>query len=166
MKKALYEKQKTLLSLEVNSGSVQSCRTLRLHGLYSARLLGPRNSPGRNTAVGSLSFLWGIFPTQGSNPGILHCRQILYHLSHQGNPRILGWEACPFSRVSSWPRNRTRVSWPVDTLLAEYLYLHIYLLFYVFTWYNIFYIFILFDFPFLSLYHSWLFSFYTHLHYF
>ena len=37
---------------------------------------------------GSLSLLQGIFPTQGSNPGLPHCRQILYHLSHQGSPLI------------------------------------------------------------------------------
>ena len=37
-----------------------------------------------NTGVGSLSLLQGIFPTQGSNPGLQHCRQILYHLTHQG----------------------------------------------------------------------------------
>ena len=49
------------------------------HGLYS-----PWNSPGQNTGVGSLSLLQGIFPTQGSNPGLPHCRQILYQLSHQG----------------------------------------------------------------------------------
>ena len=35
-----------------------------------------------------LSLLQGIFPTQGSNPGLLHCRQILYHLSHQGRPKF------------------------------------------------------------------------------
>ena len=44
------------------------------------------NSPVKNTGVGSHSFLQGIFPTQGSNPGLLHCRQIPYHLSHQGSP--------------------------------------------------------------------------------
>ena len=44
------------------------------------------DSPGTNTGMGSLSLLQGIFPTQGSNPGLLHCRQILYHLSHQGSP--------------------------------------------------------------------------------
>ena len=43
------------------------------------------NSPGQNTGVGSLSLLQGIFPTQGSNQGLPHCRQTLYHLSHQGN---------------------------------------------------------------------------------
>ena len=63
-----------------------------------------------NTGVGSLSLLQGIFPTQGSNPGLLHCRQILSQLSHKGRPRILKWVAYPFSRGSSWPRNQTRVS--------------------------------------------------------
>ena len=42
-------------------------------------------SPGKDTGVGSPSLLQGIFPTQGLNPGLLHCRWILYHLSHQGN---------------------------------------------------------------------------------
>ena len=53
--------------------------SLRPHGLYSLW-----NSPGQNTGVGSLSLLQGIFPTQGSNPGLLHRRWILYQLSHQG----------------------------------------------------------------------------------
>ena len=44
------------------------------------------NSPGKNTVVDRHSLLQGIFPTQGSNPGLLHCRQILYYLSHQGSP--------------------------------------------------------------------------------
>ena len=44
------------------------------------------DSPGKNTGVGCHALLQGIFPTQGSNPGPLHCRQILYHLSHQGIP--------------------------------------------------------------------------------
>ena len=43
----------------------------------------------------------GVFPTQGSNPGQLHCRQILYHLSYQVNPRILEWVTYPFSRGPS-----------------------------------------------------------------
>ena len=46
----------------------------------------PWNSPGRNTGVGSHSLLQGIFPTQGSNSGLPHCRWILYQMSHQGNP--------------------------------------------------------------------------------
>ena len=52
------------------------------HGLYS-----PWNSPGQNTGMGSLSLLQGIFPTQGSSPGLPHCRQILYQLSHKGSPQ-------------------------------------------------------------------------------
>ena len=44
------------------------------------------NSPGKDTGVGCHSLLQGIFPTQGSNPGLQHYRWILYHLSHQGNP--------------------------------------------------------------------------------
>ena len=84
----------------------QSCPdSLRPHGLYS-----PWNSPGQNTGVGSLSLLQGIFPTQGSNPGLPHYRWILYQLSHQGSPRILEWVAYPFSSRSSQPRNRTGVS--------------------------------------------------------
>ena len=54
--------------------------------------------------------LQGIFPTQGSNPGLPHCRQILYQVSRKEGPRILGWVACPFSSWSSWRRSRTRVS--------------------------------------------------------
>ena len=69
----------------------------------------PWNSLGYNTGVGSLSLLQGIFPTQGSNPGLLHCRQILYQLSHKGNPRILECVAYPFSSESYRPRNQTRV---------------------------------------------------------
>ena len=60
--------------------------------------------------MGSLSLLQGIFPSQGSNPGLLHCRWILYQLSHQRSPRRLEWVAYPFFRGSSLPRNQTRVS--------------------------------------------------------
>ena len=47
------------------------------------------NSPGKNTGVGGHSLLQGIFPTQGSNPGLLHCRQILYYLSYQRSHYML-----------------------------------------------------------------------------
>ena len=63
----------------------QACATLcDPMDLYS-----PWNSPGQNTGEGSPSLLQGIFPTQGSNPGLLHCRRVLYQLSHQGSPRML-----------------------------------------------------------------------------
>ena len=79
--------------------------SLQPHGLHS-----PWNSLGQNTGVGSLSLLQGIFPTQGSNPGLPHCRQILYQLSYKGSPRILEWAAYPFSSGSSQSRNQTGVS--------------------------------------------------------
>ena len=63
-----------------------------------------------NTGVGCHALLWVIFPTQGSNPGIPHCRQNVYHLSHQGSPELLEWVTYPFSRGSSLPRNQTGVS--------------------------------------------------------
>ena len=51
------------------------------------RCLCPWNSPDRNTGVDCQFLLQGIFPTEGLNTDLLHCRQILYHLSHQGNPQ-------------------------------------------------------------------------------
>ena len=65
----------------------------------------PWHSPGQNTEVGSLSLLQGIFPTQGSKPGLPHCECTLYQLGHKGSPRILEWVACPFSGRSSRLRN-------------------------------------------------------------
>ena len=66
--------------------------------------------PGKNTGVGCHALFQGIFPNQGSKLGLPHCRWILYHLSHQGSPRIPEWVAYPFSKGSSWSRNQTRVS--------------------------------------------------------
>ena len=68
------------------------------------------NSPGKNPGVGCHALLHGIFPTQGSNPGLPHFRWILYDLSHHGSPWIPEWIAYPFSRESSQPRNPTGVS--------------------------------------------------------
>ena len=63
--------------------------SLRPQGLYSSG-----NSPGQNTGVGSLSLLQGIFPTQGSNPGVSHCRQILYQLSRrEAQEYWSGWDS-------------------------------------------------------------------------
>ena len=55
----------------------------------------------QDAGVGSHSLLQKIFPTQGSNLGLLHCRQIVYHLSHQGSLTILEWVAYPLFRGSS-----------------------------------------------------------------
>ena len=57
--------------------------SLRSHGLQPTRLPCPWNSPGKSTGVGCHCLLQGIFLTQGSNPGLLHCRQTFYHLSYQ-----------------------------------------------------------------------------------
>ena len=67
------------------SRSIMSA-SLRHHGLQPPRLLCPRNSPGKDSAVHCHALLQGIFPTQGSNPGLLHCREILYQLSYHGSP--------------------------------------------------------------------------------
>ena len=68
-----------------NQSESESCsvvsNSLRPHGLYS-----PWNSPGQKTGVGIYSLLQGTFPTQRWNPGLQHCRWILYHLNHQGSP--------------------------------------------------------------------------------
>ena len=84
---------------EIESHLVMS-NSLQPDGLYS-----PWNSLGQNTAVGSLSFLQGIFPTQGLNLGLWHSRQVLYQLSHKGNARRLEWIAYPFSSNSFQPSN-------------------------------------------------------------
>ena len=88
--------------------------------LQPTQFLCPWNSPGQNPEVGSLSLLHGIFPTQGSNPGLPHCRQILYQLSHKGHPRILEWVAHPSSSGSSWPRKQTRISCIVGRLFTNW----------------------------------------------
>ena len=62
----------------------QSSATLQSHSLQPATLFCPWSFPGKNTGMGCHSLLQGIFLTQGSNPGLLHCKQILYHLCHQG----------------------------------------------------------------------------------
>ena len=64
--------------------------SLQPDGLYS-----PWNSPGQNPGVGRLSCFQGIFPTQGSNPGLPHCRRILYQLSHKGSPKNTGRGSLP-----------------------------------------------------------------------
>ena len=63
-------------------------------------LCDPMDSPGMNTGVGCHSLLRGIFPTQGSNPGLLHCSQIRYYLSHQRGPPAGGQsEKCTYLSI-------------------------------------------------------------------
>ena len=87
------------------SSVAQSCPTLcdpmdyTVHGILWARVLE-----------------WGAFTFSQDllNPGLLHCRRVLYQLSHRGSPRILVWVAYPFSSGSSRPRNRTGISCVAD----------------------------------------------------
>ena len=101
-------------SMWLTSGCMFSCsvmsNSVRPRGLEPTRLLCPWDSPGKNTGVGCHFLLQGIFPTQGSNPGLPHCRWILYQLSHEGSPRILEWVAYLFSRGSFRSRNWAGVS--------------------------------------------------------
>ena len=91
--------------------------SLRPHGLYS-----PWNSPVQNTEVGSRSLLQDIFPAQGLNPGLPHCRQTLYRLSHQGSPNQLSMS--PLTSLLPFllwiPHSSAGISWdqPPHQLLA------------------------------------------------
>ena len=79
---------KCSVRLKVKVLVAQLYPTLRPHGQGLSRLLCSRVSSGKNTGVVGHSLLQEIFPTQGSNPGLLHCRQILQCLSHQGSQYI------------------------------------------------------------------------------
>ena len=68
----------------VPPSETESCLVVS-HSLWPRGLYSPWNSPGQNARVGGLSLLQGTFPTQGLNPGLLHCRQNLYQLSQQGS---------------------------------------------------------------------------------
>ena len=114
------------IPLESESHSVMS-DSLQPHGLYS-----PWNSSGQNTGVGCLSLLQGIFPTQGSNPGVPYCRRILYQLSYQAIRELvknltivretwvppLGWEDplekgnSSHSSILAWRIPWTASMWP------------------------------------------------------
>ena len=90
----------------------QLCLTLcdptdyTVHGILQARILDP--------------LLQGMFPTQGSNPVLPHCRRILYQLSHQGSLRILECVAYPFSSASFQLRDRTGVSCIAGRFLTKW----------------------------------------------
>ena len=75
---------RSLISSSVKSKS--ESHSVVYNSLQSQGLYIPWNSPGQNNGVSSHSLLQGIFPTQGSNLGLRHCRWILYQLSPQGSP--------------------------------------------------------------------------------
>ena len=99
---------------ENESYSVVS-NSLRPYGLYS-----PWNSPGQNSEVGSLSLLQGILPTQGSNPGLQHCRRILYQLSQREAQE--NWSGLPIPSLADPPNPGIESGNPalqVDSLPTE-----------------------------------------------
>ena len=83
------------------------------HGLQPTRLLCSWNSPGKNTGVGSHCLLQGTFLTRGSNLGLPHCRQILYHLSHQGSP-IKAYYTKKYERKQS--SKSVTLQWKLDLI--------------------------------------------------
>ena len=101
----------TRVGLESESEVAQSCLTLcdpmdcslpgsSVHGIFQARvLICPWDFPGKSTRVDCHFLLQGIFPTQGLNPGLPHCRQTLYRLSHQGSPMLVLLLLSHFSHV-------------------------------------------------------------------
>ena len=89
----------------------QSCLTLCDHMNCNSPVSSVHgDSPGENTGVDCHALLHGNLLNQGIKPRSPHCWQILYHLSHQGSPRIPAWVTYPFSRGASQPRNQTGVS--------------------------------------------------------
>ena len=106
-----------LLNLEMqwSEGCSVVSDSLWPHGLYS-----PLNSSGQNTGVGSLSVPQGIFPTWGSDPGLLHFRWILYQLSHEGSQEH--WSGQPIPSPADLPNPGIEPGSPAlqaDSLLTE-----------------------------------------------
>ena len=113
----LYFKQRPLPGIWHLKVKVSESHSVLSDSAIRWTIYSPRNSPGQNTGVGNLSLLQEIFPTQGLNPSLPHCRQIL---SHRGSPIILEWVVYPFSSGSSWPRNPTGVSWIVGRFFTNW----------------------------------------------
>ena len=105
-----------LISSESESASCSVVSdSLWSHGLHS-----PWNSTGQNTGVGTLFLLQGIFPTQGSNPCLPHCRQILYQQSHNGSPtRELKDHLVQPTHLSGWEKWASDLKHTVTKLQLE-----------------------------------------------
>ena len=94
------------LSLDLCVSHSVVSNSLQPRGVKPTRLLCPWDSPGKNIGAGCHALLQGIFPTQQSNPGLPHCRQILYRLSHQespGNPLKWMGHLPPFTQSYTGP---------------------------------------------------------------
>ena len=102
---------KLIWSVKVKVLVTKSCPTLYYHGLQPAGLFCPWNSTVKNTGMGYHSLLQGIFPTQWSNSGLLHCRQILYLLSHQGSLVSLRAKAFLSCDIHYWAAPKGLTGW-------------------------------------------------------
>ena len=97
----------------------------------------PWNSPGQHTGVGSCSLLQRIFPTQGLNPGLVHCIQILYHLSYQGSPSEIKTYSKKKKNESMRNKFQEIVSWNKDVCVYKHKSVYTYMCVYIF-WYMYF----------------------------
>ena len=105
-----FKKQNCIKNLESKSDITQLCPTVC--DTMDCRL--PCDFAGKSTGVGCHFLLQGIFPTQGSNPGLLHCRQTLYRLSHQFSSVT---QSCP---TLCDPMNHSMPGLPVHHQLPEF----------------------------------------------
>ena len=94
------------VSLSVSSDSLWP------HGLQPSRLFCPWDSPGKNNGVGYHFLSQWTFPTQRLNPDLPHCRQILYHQSHQGSPIIFLQGKKKHSHCVSFCKEDEAFAWP------------------------------------------------------
>ena len=105
------------------------------NSLWPHELYSPWNSPGQSTGVGSHSLFQVIFPTQGLNPGLPRCRQILYQLSQEGSPRILEWGSLSLpqgnfpTQESNWGLILSQLSYqgspPGSIIVSKFIKLYI-----------------------------------------
>ena len=100
LKWTYYFRIKVHVSRSIIPGSLWS------HGLQPMRLFCPWDFPGKDAGMGCHFLLQRIFPTQGSNPGLLHCRQILYRMSYKGSPIVMAFYSKPSQSISVWSRNK------------------------------------------------------------
>ena len=91
------------------------------------------DSPGKSTGVGCHALLQGIFPTQGLNPGLLHYRRILYHLSYQGSPMF---SVALFIKAKTWkqPKSLLTDEWIKKKTTCIYIYIHICIYIYIYMY--------------------------------
>ena len=86
------------------SSSQSESHSVLSDSLWPQGLCSPWDFPDQNPGAGSLSFLQGLFPTQGLNPGLSHCRRILYQVSHKGSPTNFVGEVNQIFKVRTVPQ--------------------------------------------------------------